>query len=112
MMTFTLKGVSLDNMCKLGLVLPLLLGRPPYLPHQDPRAISLFSLNPSWHKVNTKLNDPEKMLLRGILKVELLVLDGGVRPCKTKFKVQKTHDCSEINFVIGSCLKENSNLSQ
>lgn len=77
MMTFTLKGVALDNMWKLGLVLPLLLGRPPYLPHQDPRAISLFSLNPSWHNVNTKLNDPEKMLLRGILKVELLVLDGG-----------------------------------
>lgn len=78
MMTFPLKGVALDNMWKLGLLLPLLLGRPPYLPHQDPSVISLFSLNPSQHKVNTKLNDPEKMLLRGILKVELLVLDGGV----------------------------------
>lgn len=77
MMTFSLKGVALDNMWKL-MVLPLLLSRPPYLPHQDPRTISLFSLNPSWHKINTKLNDPEKMLLRGILKVELLVLDGGV----------------------------------
>lgn len=78
MMTFSLKGVALDNMWKLGWVLPLLLGRPPYLPHQDPRTISLFSLNFSWNKVNTKLNDPQKMLLRGILKVELLVLGGGV----------------------------------
>lgn len=52
------------------------------------------------------------MLLRGILKVELLVLDGGVTEHVKQFKVQKTHDCYEINFVIGSCLKENSNLSQ
>lgn len=90
MMTFSLKGVALDSMWKLGLVLPLLLGRPAYLPHQDPRTISLFSLNPSWHKVNTKLNDPEQMLLRGILKVELLVLDGGVTEhVKQSFKYKR-----------------------
>lgn len=52
MMAFTLK--------ELGLVLPLLLGKPSYLLYQEPRAISFFSLNSSWHKVWSRKDDAQR----------------------------------------------------